>query len=682
MLNHGPSKPSILQRLKIIFIGASHSLHDHSVFHRLSLIAFFAWVGLGADGLSSSCYGPPEAFLALGAWPHLAVFVALGSALTVLVISASYSQIIDLFPTGGGGYLVASRLLSPTMGMVSGCALLVDYVLTITISVASGADAVFSFLPERYYPYRLGLAMAGVALLTLLNLRGVKESVLPLVPIFLIFLLTHAFVIVFAFAANAAALPGVMAKTGSEFQQAGGAIGWAGVLFLILRAYSMGAGTYTGIEAVSNGLPILREPKARTGKITMRYMAFSLSFMVLGLVLAYLFYGVKPQAGKTLNAVLFESATRNWGGGIGYAFVLVALISEAAILFVAAQTGFLDGPRVLASMAIDRWVPTRFAMLSDRLVSQNGILLMGAAAGVLMVCTGGSVTFLVVLYSINVFITFVLSQLGMVRHWLAADLPFFRRVRKLIVNGLGLLLCASILVVVTVIKFNEGGWITLLVTGTLIGAVVYIKRHYAHTARLLRSLDTLVSAAAAGETGASEPPPVPIDPQGRTAVLLVNGFNGLGLHTLFSVFRLFGGIYKNFIFVQIGAVDVGTFKSPAEINQLTDQVKRDLDRYVAFLRKHGYYAEGIFRLGTDVVDEITRLAPVLINRFPQSVLFAGRLVFPEDSFVSRWLHNFTVGAVQKNLYRMGIPFLVLPIPVWPTPDLTVCPCPPPSSLMS
>src|SRR5574337_1273169 len=177
-------KPTIIQRLKTIIIGGKHDIEDRSLFHKLSLIAFFAWVGLGADGLSSSCYGPEETFLALQGHLHLSVFVAIMSGLTVLIIAASYSQIIELFPTVGGGYLVASKLLSPTVGMVSGSALLIDYVLTITISVASGADALFSFLPPAWLPYKLSFAIFGVLLLTVMNMRGVKESVLPLVPIF------------------------------------------------------------------------------------------------------------------------------------------------------------------------------------------------------------------------------------------------------------------------------------------------------------------------------------------------------------------------------------------------------------------------------------------------------------------------------------------------------------------
>jgi len=173
----------------------------------------------------------------------------------------------------------------------------------------------------------------------------------------------------------------------------------------------------------------------------------------------------------------------------GHAFVLATLLSEAAILFVAAQTGFLDGPRVLANMALDRWFPTRFAMLSDRLVTQKGILLMGGSAIVLMLITRGSVDLLIVLYSINVFITFCLSQLGMVRHWLAARgrEPHWRK--GLILNGLGLALCAFILATVTAIKFFEGGWATLLVTGAVAALAMTIRRHYDATWAMLKRLD-------------------------------------------------------------------------------------------------------------------------------------------------------------------------------------------------
>ncbi len=657
------TKPSLLQRLKVLVIGGAHSLHDHSLFHKLSLIAFFAWVGLGADGLSSSCYGPAEAFLALNGRVYLAVFVALGSAITVFVISTSYSQIIELFPTGGGAYFVAGKLLSPSMGMVAGCALLVDYVLTITLSIASGAEAIFSFLPAEWQSYKLAFAVAGVVVLILLNLRGAKESVLPLVPIFMIFLGTHAFVIIYGCLTHLPELPAVAGGTAAEVRRASAEIGIAGMIFLILRAFSMGAGTYTGIEAVSNGLPLLREPKVQTGKRTMRYMAVSLAFMALGLMIVFLLYQVSSQPGKTLNASLFDRATAGWGKTEAYIFVLAALISEAAILFVAAQTGFLGGPRVLANMAMDRWVPTRFALLSDRFVSQNGVLLMGGAGLVLMILTGGSVHFLIVLYSINVFVTFVLAQLGMVRHWWWSRLKLKHWRRKLFINGLGLVICVFILLSVVVVKFNDGGWITLLVTGSLIVIVILIKRHYENTGRMLRRLDSLVEAAEIPSPSvlAGEKAPPEFDPEARTAVLLVSGYNGMGLHTLFNVFRMFGDTFKNFVFLEIGAVDVGVFQGASELERLQSKVRKDLDQYVGYLRKNGYYAEGFFRIGTDVVAEITTIAPTVLARFPQAVFFGGRLVFDQDSFVSRWLHNYTVFAVQKKFSYLGIPFFVLPI---------------------
>lgn len=416
MNENKPDDRTITQKLRTIVVGGARSPHDRSVFHKLALVAFFAWVGLGADGLSSSCYGPEEAFRALGEHIYLGIFVALGTAITVFVISAGYSRVIELFPSGGGGYLVASKLLSPRAGMVSGCALIIDYVLTITVSIASGADAIFSFLPSQFHAYKLYFAVAAVLVLTLMNLRGVKESVMPLVPIFLVFFFTHVFAILYSVIANWGTLPTVAHKAVDDIQAVYTGIGLFAMLRLILTAYSMGAGTYTGIEAVSNGLPILREPRAQTAKRTMQYMAFSLAFTAGGLMIAYFIFGSQFQEGKTLNAVLFESLTSNWGDS-GRVFVLITLVSEAAILFVAAQTGFLGGPRVMANMAQDRWLPTRLAMLSDRLVTENGILLMGAGAVAVMLLTGGSVRFLVVLYSINVFITFVLSQLGMVLHW-------------------------------------------------------------------------------------------------------------------------------------------------------------------------------------------------------------------------------------------------------------------------
>ncbi|MES1168395.1 MAG: amino acid transporter, partial [Oleiharenicola lentus] len=394
-----------------------------------------------------------------------------------------------------------------------------------------------------------------------------------------------------------------------------------------------------GIEAVSNGLPILREPRVQTGRRTMVYMGVSLAITVAGLLLAYLLYDVTPVDGKTLNAVLFEKMTATWGG-TGTAFVFITLASEAALLLIAAQAGFLDGPRVLANMALDRWFPTRFTNLSDRFVTQNGILLMGGAGLLMMAVTRGSVALLVVLYAINVFITFSLSQLGMVRHWWrerGAE-PAWRR--KLAINGFGLILTSFILVSLTVVKFHEGGWATLLVTGLLVVAAFAIKRHYHSVQQQLRRLDAIVEVAAI-ETTSRGPSTTAPDPRARTAILLVNGYNGLGLHTALHVPRMFGDSFRNFVFLQVGAVDAGNFKGAAEIEALRAHTAAEAERYAAWARRHGYDAATFTTIGHDVTGELISLATAAAGQFPNHVFFAGQLLFARETHLTRWLHNHT-----------------------------------------
>ncbi len=654
--------PSRLKKFKNILLGKSLDPEKKETFHKLSLIAFFAWVGLGADGLSSSCYGPEEAFLTLGTHHYLGILVAVAAALTVLIISASYSQIIELFPSGGGGYVVASKLLNPHLGMVSGCALLIDYVLTITISVASGIDAILSFLPAHWHAYKLAFSVAGVLILTYMNLRGTKESVLPLVPIFMVFVITHVFAIGYALFVHLGNFGGVVSSAKTDIGESYTQLGIIGMGILLLRSYSMGAGTYTGIEAVSNGLTILREPKVRTGKRTMMYMAVSLAVTVFGLMIAYLLFGVAHQDGKTLNAVLFETMTMNWPGQSGRIFTLITLISEATLLIVAAQAGFLDGPRVLGNMSVDHWFPTRFSLLSDRLVTMNGILLMGGAALLMTLVTHASVGLLVVLYSITVFVTFVLSQLGMVRHWwkVRSETPGWSR--KLLVNGTGLCLTTFILISMVFIKFFEGGWITLLATGALVGLAVLIHKHYQGVSGRLHRLNSLVKAVEISKAASKVSGPTP-EPnlKAKTAVLVCSGYNGLGLHSLLAITKTFGSVFENYVFLQVGVVDAGNFKGTEEIENLKTHVQEDLDKYVQFMNKSGSYAEGRFSLGTDVVQECVDLAPEILRKFPQSVFFMGQLVFEEDTLVSKLLFNNTVFSLQRRLYHKGIPFIIMPI---------------------
>jgi amino acid transporter len=635
---------------------------DPRIFHHVTLVAFLAWVGLGADGLSSSAYGPEEAFKALGRHAYLAVLLAAMIAGTVMIISACYTKVIELFPGGGGGYLVATKLLGPRFGVVSGCALIVDYVLTISTSAASGVDQIFSFLPPRLHAYQFVSKLVILGLLVLLNLRGIKESVTILVPIFLLFIATHFLLIVAALAQHFFALPGVFKGAIGEARNTSSAIGLLPMFLIILRAYSLGGGAYTGIEAVSNGVQILREPKVQNAKKTMLYMAVSLAFTASGIILAYLLTGSHPHPTKVMNAVLAEKVFGAWNIGAfhaGSVLVVVTLVSAGCLLFVAAQTGFLDGPRILANMATDSWVPRRFAQLSDRLVTNNGIWLMGLAALATLVYTKGSVSALLVMYAINVFLTFSLTLLGMTRHWwLERGKPGW--LRNFLLQFLGLVLCGSILVVTVYEKFGEGGWVTVVVTATVVAAAFAVKRHYLTVREQLRRLDdTLLNVPLRPHTEVHES--IPRDD--AVAVMLVSGFSGLGVHTVLSVQNLFPRLYKNYVFVSVGVVDSSHFKGVDEVEALKAQTIDDLEKYVSFARRLGFRAEYRYGIGTEAVEAVVDLCEKVHSEFPRSIFYLGQLVFERDRFYYRLLHNETAFGIQRRLQFAGLQAIVLPIRV-------------------
>jgi amino acid transporter len=653
------SEPS---KISQVLLGKPRDVKDPNVFHRVSLVAFLAWVGLGADGLSSSAYGPDEAFRALGTHRSLAIVLVAMTAITIAVISIAYSNLIEHFPGGGGGYLVATKLLGRKAGVVSGCALLVDYVLTITTSVASGCDQIWNFLSPGMARYKLFAEIAVLLVLIVLNLRGVKESVTILAPIFLVFIGTHAFAILYSFAVHLPALPDVFAGAARDFRSSTATLGFWPLAFILLKAYSMGGGTYTGIEAVSNGVSMLREPRVKTGKKTMFLMAASLAFTAGGILFGYLLVGARVHEGKTMNFVLFDTLFGHWrvgGIAVGTAFVLTLLVAEAALLFVAAQTGFLDGPRVLGNMAIDSWVPHRFSQLSDRLVTQNGVFLMGLAAIAALLYTRGNITMLVVMYSINVFVTFSLTELGMARHWIVDRHKEPRWKSQLAIHGTGLVLCLTILCITLYEKFGEGGWMTALVTSATIVLCFLIRRHYERVAEDLKRLDDILVPVA----------PVPVagdsitalDHKLPTAVLTVDRFSGYGLHQILSVHMLFPNYYKNFVFVSVAVVDSGTFKGGEEVGRLEANTRENLEKYVAWCRGKGWSAGYRMAVATEAVDEVVKICKELREEFPRSVVFSGKLVFKKEQWYHRLLHNETAMAIQRRLQFEGVQAIVLPV---------------------
>jgi amino acid transporter len=651
-------------RIKELLMGQAKDPTDRGIFRQLSLIAFLAWVGLGADGLSSSAYGPEEAFKALGSNHHLALYLALATALTVFIISASYMQIISLFPSGGGGYVVASKLLGPGAGLVSGSALLVDYVLTVALSIASGADAVFSFLPPQWQAYKLAVETVLIILLIWINMRGIKESIQILVPIFIIFVITHILLIGTGLLSHSSELPSVMQGAVDETHQVARSAGLFGLLFIMVRAYSMGGGTYTGIEAVANGMSVLREPRIKTGRKTMLYMASSLALTAGGILFCYVLFNIHPtsaaEQNMTFNALLCDKVFRTWGW-LSKPIIYLTLLSEGFLLFVAAQTGFIDGPNVLSNMAADSWLPHRFANLSNRLVRQNGILLMGMAALAVLWASKGSVDMMVVLYSINVFITFSLSQLSMCLHWhkVRQEQPDWWH--RFIINGVGLMLTGTILVATTIIKLGEGGWVTIVVTGSLVGLCLIISRHYDSVHKALKRLDDMLINLPFPEN-----PPVekPLAPEGPTAVMLVNGYSGLGIHSIFSMRKLFKTQdFANLIFVSVGRVDSSKFKGAEEIENLKNHTEEDLKRYVTLARCMGYASDYRFSLGIDVISELEKICDDVSAQYVDPIFFAGKLIFAQENLFTKVLHNQTALEIQRRMLFRGHNLVVVPIRV-------------------
>jgi amino acid transporter len=650
-------------RLRRALFGPPRDVKDPHTYHTLSLVALLAWVGLGADGLSSSAYGPDEAFRALGDHTSLAALLAAATAVTVFIISYGYSRIIEHFPNGGGGYVVAGRLLGPRFGVISGAALLVDYVLTISVSMASGVDAIFSFLPAQWAGLKLTIDAALLVALTLLNLRGIKESITALMPIFMAFLFTHAILLVVAIGGHVGDAPRVAHEVNTNLRSTVLALGAFGALKLFVRAYSLGGGTYTGIEAVSNGVAVMREPRVRTAKRTMVMMATSLAVTAGGILLAYLLTGSTPEEGKTMNAVLLERVSAGWhfgGMNVGRWFTILALLTEGTLLFVAAQTGFVDGPRVMANMAGDAWMPRRFSALSDRLTMQNGVMMMGGASIAVLLYTRASVDKLVVMYSINVFLTFSLSNLGMTRFWVRHRREQPGWWRHLPAHVIALALCATILAVTVVEKFADGGWVTLLVTGALVGLCLLIKRHYGRVSAAIQLLDRELpeSVVAPGPEVQGEVPKT--DP---VAVFFVAGYSGLGRHTILKVLQMFPHYFKGALFCGIGVVNSGSATAITEVNALEARTNEGLDRYVSFMRKLGLPAKGICRVGADLPSVAEQIARDVLAAHPRAVFVGGKLLFEDDNVAIRFLHNEAAFAIQNRLQRAGIPMVVLPVRV-------------------
>ncbi len=432
-----------------------------------------ALAAFSPDALSSIAYANQEIYLGLvvaGAaglaysWP---IGLAIGALL--VIVALSYAQTIPAYPHGGGSYTVARENLGANVGLVAAAALLIDYTLTAAVSLTAGAAAIASAFPELW-PHRTTLALIVLVIVTLANLRGVRESgTLMAIPVYF-FIASFLAMLAYGLVRAATEGPALYAATAPPPS--------AGLTtFLILHTFASGCTALTGIEAISNGIPAFQPPATKNARQTLIVMALLMGALFLGSIWMTQYFAIVAGAQETILSAL---SRRVLGGGLLYVLVQAGTM---AVLAVAANTSFAGFPRLASVLAKDRFLPNQFAHIGDRLVYSNGMLLLAALTGVLIVVFNGDTHALIPLFAVGVFLAFTLSQAGMVVHW------FRDRTRgwtfKALINGLGALTTTVTLVVVAVSKFLDGAWIVLLLIPILYAAFFAVNRHYREVSREL-----------------------------------------------------------------------------------------------------------------------------------------------------------------------------------------------------
>ncbi len=425
------------------------------------------------DALSSIAYANQEIYLGLivagSAGLSLSFPIGLAIACLLTLVAISYLQTIHGYPSGGGSYIVARENLGTMPGLVAGAALLVDYALTAAISLTAGVEAIASAFPELW-PHRVIVALAILAVIGLLNLRGLRETgTLMALPVYL-FLFTYLPMLAYGALRAVANGPGSLAASAPAASQPLTA-------FLVLRAFSSGCTALTGIEAISNGVPAFRPPEAKNAGRTLGVMALLMGLLFVGSI--GLTQGLSVIAGPQ-ETILSALARKLLGDGPLY-FLVQA--STMLVLAVAANTSFAGFPRVAALLATDGFLPRQLTNLGDRLVFANGILLLATVSGGLIIAFGGDTHALVPLFAVGAFLAFTLSQAGMVLHWRSERGSRWRL--KAALNGLGALATGTTLIVVGLSKFLQGAWITILLIPLLVFVFRQIKSHYREVAQQL-----------------------------------------------------------------------------------------------------------------------------------------------------------------------------------------------------
>jgi amino acid transporter len=470
---------------------------QHTLLPKILALPVFA-----ADALSSVAYCVESSLLVLigGAGlaaAHLVIPIQIGIALLMAIVVASYRQTVHAYPTGGGSYIVSKDNLGTPPGLVAAAALLTDYVLTVSVSVASGVLAIVSISPSTLGPYKVPMSLAFVVFIALANLRGVRESgMLFAFPVY--GFIASMFILIMVGLVRCIGGCPVITNVPSPIPAGVGAVS----VLLVLHAFASGSSALTGVEAISNGIRAFKRPQAKNAAQTLLALGALGIFMILGTAVLAHGMGARP---STSVSVLSEIARTVFpGGGTGALMFYLIQAFTFAVLIFAANTSYQDFPRLAAILARDRFVPRQFENLGDRLVYSNGVVVLTVLASALIVVFGANVDRLIQLYVVGVFTAFTLSQSGMVRHWIVQGRTGGPAAggwrRRAIVNGIGAVATGLVTVDVIYTKFSHGAWIVIIAVPLIVAFFYGVSRHYRSVARQMRTGAPSADAPASSTT--------------------------------------------------------------------------------------------------------------------------------------------------------------------------------------
>ncbi|ACG72276.1 amino acid permease-associated region [Anaeromyxobacter sp. K] len=655
-----------MRRLRHAVLGTDPDLSDPRVLDRVTVGVLAAWIAMGGDLLGSCVYGPDVLGRASGGHRGVLVVAGLATLATLAVLALAYTRMVVHFPHGGGGYTAARHAAGERTALVSGVALVLDAGFNVAVSVVTCVEAAAAVLPAGWAAMRLPAALALVALLAIVNLRGVKESVALLAPILLAFVGSHLLVLGAALAQRAGAIPDAVAAVPGDLSRLAADRGAVGALGTLVRAYAMGGAIYTGLEAVSNGVPILREPKVRSARRTMLLLAGVPALLITVILAGYLAYDVRPSPGVPMNAALFERAAAQLvGGGLaGRLAVAVPLLAEAALLVMAAQTGFVDGPRILGALATDRYMPRRLSRLNGRLAPAAGILVVATVALAATALTGAALEPLIAVFVTSVFVTFSISQWAMLRHALRRRLLHAPWRADAALHALALTLCAVILAG-TAARWRAGAAVTLLLVAAAVALALAIRRRYDAVAR-----------AAEAAAGQASPPVVPEERQAEVvgagtliardapvAVLVLGDRVALARVGLAWLARLTAGL-GGVILAGATLLDAEAVQGEEHLRARERERRRQLEGLAEQVRRSGLPVAIALRRGADALETTASLVTDLMRRRPAQSMVVGFRSTPDGAAVDPLLRDEDLSVrLQARLQRAGIPMIVLSVPL-------------------